>query len=369
MFTREDTKKIKGVAILLMLIHHLWFFPDRLPMDMQLQPLGIIIACFDLKDILGGFGKICVGIYAFLGGYGLWKKLKRQETYSLASDIVSLYKELWKVAIFFIPIGLCFFREQPDYTADPTICHVFNGSRAIKLAQTFSGLFPPYNYEWWFFTSYLGALILGYVFIKINKNQNFWLDVLLVVLIQIFSQGIIPAIGSTEIFRSALSGIFQSLFIRYDICVCSFFMGIVFAKYNALERLLERFHRMFQIKAERLVVSAVGLFIIIICRQFCYEREGELAYVPLLIVFALEWINTFQVFQRIFLTLGKYSTGIWLTHTFYCYYFYTTARVVCFSQNAWIALFVLLMMSLLTAIAIKYFWKLASKSAKRLWLQ
>lgn len=29
-FTREDTKVMKGVAILLMLMHHLWSYPDRI---------------------------------------------------------------------------------------------------------------------------------------------------------------------------------------------------------------------------------------------------------------------------------------------------------------------------------------------------
>lgn len=29
-FTKEDTKVIKGIAIILMLTHHLWGFPDRI---------------------------------------------------------------------------------------------------------------------------------------------------------------------------------------------------------------------------------------------------------------------------------------------------------------------------------------------------
>ena len=29
-FPKSDTQIIKGLAILLMLMHHLWFFPDRI---------------------------------------------------------------------------------------------------------------------------------------------------------------------------------------------------------------------------------------------------------------------------------------------------------------------------------------------------
>lgn len=28
--SREDTKILKGIAVLLMLMHHLWTFPDRI---------------------------------------------------------------------------------------------------------------------------------------------------------------------------------------------------------------------------------------------------------------------------------------------------------------------------------------------------
>jgi hypothetical protein len=33
-FTRTDTKVIKGVAVLLMLMHHLFYFPDNRPYSM-----------------------------------------------------------------------------------------------------------------------------------------------------------------------------------------------------------------------------------------------------------------------------------------------------------------------------------------------
>lgn len=40
-FTPADTKIIKGIAILLMLAHHLWAFPDRL-VDGELISIGSI---------------------------------------------------------------------------------------------------------------------------------------------------------------------------------------------------------------------------------------------------------------------------------------------------------------------------------------
>lgn len=60
-FTREDTKAIKGIAIILMLIHHLWAFPDRL-VGGELKCLVSVMGQ-DSIILLGCFGKICVSLF------------------------------------------------------------------------------------------------------------------------------------------------------------------------------------------------------------------------------------------------------------------------------------------------------------------
>lgn len=80
MFTRNDTKVVKGIAIILMLMHHLWAFPERLPTNMQINIFNIKLNDIDLLQQIGMFGKICVPIFMFLGGYGLYKKCKKSIT-------------------------------------------------------------------------------------------------------------------------------------------------------------------------------------------------------------------------------------------------------------------------------------------------
>ena len=67
-FSRQDTKALKGVAILLMLMHHLLAFPDRLPIKYQ---YAVSAAALKQLTTVGSFGKICVYIFMFLGGLGL----------------------------------------------------------------------------------------------------------------------------------------------------------------------------------------------------------------------------------------------------------------------------------------------------------
>ncbi len=73
-FTREDTKVIKGLAVILMLIHHLWAFPNRIAGDGLVSYLEV----FGQSSIqyIGIFGKICVSIFLFLGGYGIYISCK-----------------------------------------------------------------------------------------------------------------------------------------------------------------------------------------------------------------------------------------------------------------------------------------------------
>ncbi len=71
MFTRENTKQVKGIAILLMLVHHLYTFADRIPYGLEIAS-QYYISGMELTVIIGSFGKICVSIFMFLGGYGLY---------------------------------------------------------------------------------------------------------------------------------------------------------------------------------------------------------------------------------------------------------------------------------------------------------
>lgn len=65
-FSRNDTKVIKGVAICLMLYHHLFAFPDRIAQDL------VYFSAFDIGSssaayLIGNFGQICVCVFFMLG--------------------------------------------------------------------------------------------------------------------------------------------------------------------------------------------------------------------------------------------------------------------------------------------------------------
>lgn len=360
-FSRQDTKIIKGFAIFMMLIHHLWGFPERYLPDMQFKMSNIMVPGTeqDLFVAIGGFGKICVTLFMFLGGYGLWYKTRKE--YSLAKDIMRLYQALWKVAIIFIPIGLLFFAHQSEYMGDIILSHVFDDHSVGTIIHNFLGTsnnYSPegwYNPEWWFFMPYLIAVIIGYIFISMSKINNFWIDAFCVLLFDIATKDFFPAIVAIEpLSRLWQSFWFQKFFTCREFTSC-FLMGIVFAKYNALVHLQELYRETFLTKFGKLVGGGIGIIIIFWCRQYLL-CELDILYMPFVIIFILEWIKAFSPLQKFFALLGKHSTNMWLTHSFYCYYFGSVVKLVLMSRNAYIALATLIVLSLITAIALDKFW-------------
>lgn len=95
-FTKQHSELAKGLAIIVMIIHHVWGFPDRFNYELS-NPL--------LHRIGMEMG-IVVGLFVFLNGIGLysnrtslimgehfWNKIKRT------------YISFWRIAILFLFIG------------------------------------------------------------------------------------------------------------------------------------------------------------------------------------------------------------------------------------------------------------------------
>jgi uncharacterized membrane protein len=94
---------MKGIAIILMLYHHLFAFPERIQYDY------ISLFSYNQETIsffIGYFGKICVAIFTFLGGYETYIVYKNNVQNLIKNKITKLYICFWKVFIIKIPISI-----------------------------------------------------------------------------------------------------------------------------------------------------------------------------------------------------------------------------------------------------------------------
>ena len=90
-FDRSDTKAVKGVAVVLMLFHHLVGFPERFPVGFAgFRSIWQVLVDSGYLEQLAYAAKFCVAIFFFLGGYGLYIRLSKG-TFSVKKAIFDLY--------------------------------------------------------------------------------------------------------------------------------------------------------------------------------------------------------------------------------------------------------------------------------------
>lgn len=359
MFTRENTKQVKGIAVLLMLAHHLYTFPDRIPYGLEVAT-KYYISGRELTTIIGSFGQICVSLYMFLGGYGLYASCQSDlrggylPSDTLARHIIKLYQAYWKVFVIFIPIGFLFFGSQIQY-CEADLCSRFAVFHFQELISTFTAYGNAYNGEWWFFKAYLFALFEGLVFIELFRDKkNAYSETAAVVIWHIMIACLCPILASIEGWgRLASDPWYTSLFTICDYASV-FLIGIVFAKYDVFLA----WDRLFQgmAKLERFVLSVIVCGFCVYVRVFVTPRSYDLLIVPIF-VFAVVNIVLLLPFLGKWLTfLGKNSTNMWLIHSFFCYYFYGFVKIVYGSRNAVISFIVLVGMSLGAGVLVDIFW-------------
>ena len=145
--TKDDTLHAKGIAIIAMLMLHLFC---RLG-DLPYTPL-VWIGQTPLIYYLGLFGDICVPIYCFCAGYThylLQSKDQKKYIKQIPNKILRFLINYWIIVVLFALVGLLF-----DSTGKiPGSLGTFVGNILVV------GM--SYNGAWWFVATYLFLLILS----------------------------------------------------------------------------------------------------------------------------------------------------------------------------------------------------------------
>lgn len=283
-----------------MLIHHLWGFPERIaaPLWSDLSS-GIFIYC------TGRFGYFCVSIFSFLAGYA-WGVMSEEsdEREAAIKKLVSLFQRYWRVFILYIPVALIACRNQNVYCNQADLCNRYSSVRLSDLFLNFFGMSCSFNSEWWYISYYVIMTIAAPFLLKLVRKIPCWLSIVLSALLpQFFSAFLVGMVyAQHKLFIKITEKIQPNLF--FD----TLFLVVVVP----LKTLLEYNH----------VISGMA----------------DIILVPLLIVVTNDILNRSKYVQRIFSELGNKSTTMWFTHSFYIYYFETTAKLITCSKSAIISL-------------------------------
>ena len=118
----KDSYALKGVALALLLIHHLFgitsthgWYDD------------IVIGNHEIINEIGKSSKLCVAIFVFLSGYGLTRQTEQKEgIHSLVvfykHRLLKLFIHYWFIWLIFVPIGVFVFGKRPNLGQDLILC-------------------------------------------------------------------------------------------------------------------------------------------------------------------------------------------------------------------------------------------------------
>lgn len=216
--SKNDSQKIKGLAILCMIFYHLFAFPERIPEKAVLPWMG--------TDIIKSFS-ICVPIYLFMAGYGLQCTIMKKGT-SISdcfNRVIKLYINYWWVAIPFIIIGTCIHYYYP------------NNPRVLIL--NIIGMQSTYNGEWWFYSLYIELLIIFYL--SIGKLKLKLLPYTIFMIVLLFLTRIINRVITFEI-----SNIWQHHLHMIIVNLNIFIMGCYFAKFGIFTYIFDKYNKLFR---------------------------------------------------------------------------------------------------------------------------
>lgn len=290
--TPQDSLCIYGIAILMMVWHHFFGFPERF--HGNLQYIGGSIE-YTIELYLGYFGRLCIAMYAFISGYGMMAK-STQKNLKFLDDVKQAIKQVihffiryWIVFVIFIAIGLKIGVKKFEF---------------VEFMKNFIGRSCSYNEEWWYVAYYVRMLIT-YPFVKIilTKSEEIKIVKCMVAIL------LLGAIIVNAIFKG--NG-------TYYLC---FWMGMLIYQNGFYDKISQK------ICTKKLCAIAISMVCIILSIVIRILLPFDIdALLAILYIFGnLQFLKTVthnQVIRYVLQLFGKYSIYIWLTHTFLLYYYF-----------------------------------------------
>lgn len=286
--SKDVSLKIKGIAIIIMLIHHFYGFPNWY-IDIANYP-SIKILGTALNVWIENSTKICVGIYAFITGYAYYKNNKQTLKYGIKKSF-SLLKKYWFVT-FLIFVPIIYF-----------VCHE-TITWKIAVLNIFALRDPIINIGWYVYF-YIFAMLTLPLMKKICNGR--WLH-----------DFVIP-IGMCVLGYNLLQNVdVHYQFIVEDLRKCFLWMqcilmGYLMAKYDVFEKLDKIFRPKNIVIAILIVIMVMGERL---KTKAFYGLGLDVIYVPIMVyalTFILNRIKNRGINKGLEI-LGNNSLNIWFLH-------------------------------------------------------
>lgn len=343
-FTKKHTEIAKGIAILLMVYHHLFVIPERIGGNyVSLLRFG----SFDLENKIAVFAKLCVAIFLFLSGIGLYCSLEK-ETSLLAMYRKTLKKLLrfminyWIIALLALPVGLATGFFQLD---------------ARTIFGLLTGNYAEIN-EWWFVCLYVLILLVAPLIVSVFQKNRLSRKVLAAVLLA----AVFAAVWLFDRYgrlNPALTFIADYLHYLLSVFgVLAFVAGVFCARFD-----LYRFFLLYSRRATvlfNLLILAASVALRMILIKDPNSMRLDFIIAPLFVFSSAALLYPMKRLSAVPCFFSVHSTNIWLTHTLWAYYFATD--IVVLPRYSTLIYLWLLALTLLTSIVINAIYHVVMKA-------
>lgn len=338
-FGKSESQKVKGLAIFLMVVHHLFGVEKAVSFHQN-----------DILNYIAHYGKICVALFAFMSGYGLYCSLKSKGTLNPFSRIIKLYLKYWIVLLLlFVPFAIAFDTSQINIGF-------------TKVILNFAGIYYTIDPNVWYLFSYIAfILIFPLMMGLVNRVKNIavqiFLDLILFIILPIV---LVVVLDNTLNWQGSgmINYFLNNLLYSVIVMIPFFSMGYIFSKYKIFSKLkLNNVNKYIKIILSICLIVVTG-FIREIPIFVAYGMTyTDLLVTPLLIVAFVVLINSINLkaINVIFEKLGRLSTSIWLIHYLYCQG--SLMWITYMPKYSVLILLLALAMSIVSAVIIDFIYK------------
>ena len=337
----QDTMRLKGIALVLLLWHHLFYEGTSQYNEWYIANIPVI-------QQTSLVAKCCVALFVFLSGYGLAIQAHKQQLGYIAflrKRLKKLMVNYWAMWILFVPLGFCFLGLS--------LYEIYGNHAYVKLFINFLGfqdLFGFYgvNPTWWFYS----LIILLYIlFPLLNKLMNTFNKAAAMVMLSAVLV-VLPHFTCTFALQLYLVSFVLGIFIA---CYCN---KLIISMFTSTARMLQLVAYMQScIFSALLLLIAIALVVLLRVRIPFVLSIGLDSVLSLLIVLLYKKTmgGTNTPFTRLLELVGRHSFNIFLFHTFIFYLYFP--KIIYYPRNPILIFIWLLAICLAISVCIEWLKK------------
>ncbi len=334
MYKKQDAQMTRGLAILCMVILHLFC---RKGIQVVYSPILWVNEEKPFVYWFGFFSEICVPLYSICVGYArylLYDKKKASYKDNL-SRIFKLLLNYWIILIIFCGLGLIFDKSSQIPGS------LSNFFKSVILLHSYNG-------AWWYLNTYVIMLLVptSVLLLPVCKMKAKTGIILCNILaIAYYLAGRLNFLSGGSMSSPIFVFLEKELF-NFAHVIPFVWLGAYFYKMKVFESCKEFLDKYFKEKTAQFLLGEGIIAIFIITNLL--EKSILVTFSAAIVFICFNLLKKPLWVQRVFKLLGKHSTNIWLMHMFF--------YAVLFKDLVWKVKYPLLILLFMLGICICFLW-------------